>query len=137
MNEFTFIVKYLSFQSVPHLLLTSILHLTPTVYVTSQTHCVALSSFIHAKFLALCISSLLSKKGLMADASVDSGLGGRFVQAPATTKRLKISCLFLGCLALSSVSHSCCKGYCLQDLRRPSFPFQVGLLQPGETARST
>lgn len=71
----------------------------------------------------------------MADASVDSRLGGLFVLAPTTTKRLKISCLFLGCLALGTVSHSGCKGYCLQDLRRPSFPFQVGRLQPDETAR--
>lgn len=53
---------------------------------------------------------------------------------PANTKRLKISCLFLSRLAAGTVSHNCCKGYCLQDLRRPSFPFQVGLLQLDETA---
>lgn len=32
----------------------------------------------------------------MANASADSRLGGLFVPAPTTTKRLKISCLFLG-----------------------------------------
>jgi len=67
-------------------------------------------------------------------ASADSRLGGLFVPVPTTTKRLKISGVFY-CVTLGTMSHSGCKGYCLQDLRRPSFPFQEGLLQHGETAR--
>ena len=98
-------------------------------------HYVVLYLCTNTTFLAPSSSSLLSKNGLMADASVDSRLGGLFVPVPTTTKRLKISCLFLGCVALGTVSHSGCKGYCLQDLHRPGFPFLVGLLQPDETAR--
>lgn len=111
-----------------------VLHHTSSACNIINTHYVVLYLCLLTVFLARCISSLLSKKGLMAHALVDSRLGGLFVIVPATTKRLKISCLLLSCLALGTMSQSSCKGYCLQDLHRPSFPFQVGLLQPDETA---
>lgn len=104
-------------------------------YVTSKTTtmwCCTCASTL--SFLAQCTSSPLSEKGLMADAWVDSRLGGLFVLPPTTTKRLKISCLFLGCLALGTVSHGGRKGYCLQDLHRPSFPSRARLRRLGETA---
>lgn len=98
-------------------------------------HYVALYLCIHCIFLDLCISSSLSTNGSMADASVVGRLCCLFVLVPTATKRLKISCLFFGCLALGMVSHGGCKGYCLQDLHRPSFPSREGLLQLDGTAR--